>query len=76
MKWRNPEFLKGIFQYCKNNQARMNDAEEAKSHIDAGNFAIASENWDRLKEINFNLLDLLPSGTKDKITSTRIGFGL
>lgn len=76
MKWRNPGFLKGIFQYCKNNQARMNDAEEAKSHIDAGNFAIASENWDRLKEINFNLLDLLPSGTKDKITSTRIGFGL
>jgi molecular chaperone DnaK len=76
MKWRNPEFLKGIFQYCKNNQARMNDAEEAKSHIDAGNFAIASENWDRLKEINFNLLDLLPTGTKDKITSTRIGFGL
>lgn len=76
MKWRNPEFLKGIFQYCKNNQARMNDTEEAKSHIDAGNFAIASENWDRLKEINFNLLDLLPSGTKDKITSTKIGFGL
>jgi molecular chaperone DnaK len=76
MKWRNPEFLKGIFQYCKNNQARMNGGEEAKSHIDAGNFAIASENWDRLKEINFNLLDLLPSGTKDKITSTRIGFGL
>jgi molecular chaperone DnaK len=76
MKWRNPEFLKGIFQYCKNNQARMNDAEEAKSHIDAGSFAIASENWDRLKEINFNLLDLLPSGTKDKIASTRIGFGL
>jgi molecular chaperone DnaK len=76
MKWRNPEFLKGIFQYCKNNQARMNDAEEAKSHIDAANFAIASENWDRLREINFNLLDLLPSGTKDKITSTRIGFGL
>ncbi len=76
MKWRNPEFLKGIFQYCKNNQTRMNDAEEAKSHIDAGNFAIASENWDRLKQINFNLLDLLPSGTKDKITSTKIGFGL
>jgi molecular chaperone DnaK len=76
MKWRNPEFLKGIFQYCKNNQARMNNAEEAKSHIEAGNFAIESENWERLKEINFNLLDLFPSGTKDKITSTRIGFGL
>jgi molecular chaperone DnaK len=43
----------------------MNDQTQAKSLIDAGNFAIESQNWDRLREINFNLLDLLPRGTKD-----------
>jgi molecular chaperone DnaK len=76
IKWRTPDFLKGIFQFCKNNQSKMNSQDEAKSHIDAGNFALASENWDRLREINFELLDLLPKGTKDSITKTVIGIGL
>ena len=67
IKWRNPDFLKSIFQYCKNNQSKMNDEKEAKSHIDAGNFAIESENWDRLKEINFELLDLIPTERKKDI---------
>lgn len=75
IRWRTPDFLKGIFQFCKNNQSKMNRQDEAKSHIDAGNFALASENWDRLREINFELLDLLPKGTRDSIPSTRIGFG-
>jgi molecular chaperone DnaK len=76
IRWRTPDFLKGIFQFCKNNQSKMNSQDEAKSHIDAGNFALASENWDRLREINFELLDLLPKGTKDSITKTVIGIGL
>lgn len=76
IRWRTPDFLKGIFQYCKNNQSKMNNLDEAKSHIDAGNFALASENWERLREINFELLDLLPKGTKDSITSTIMGIGL
>ena len=76
IRWRIPDFLKGIFQFCKNNQSKMNSQDEAKSHIDAGNFALASENWDRLREINFELLDLLPKSTRDSIPSTRIGFGL
>jgi molecular chaperone DnaK len=76
IRWRTPDFLKGIFQFCKNNQSKMNSQDEAKSHIDAGNFALASENWDRLREINFELLDLLPKSTRDNIPTTRIGFGL
>ena len=75
IRWRTPDFLKGIFQFCKNNQSKMNSQDEAKSHIDAGNFALASENWDRLREINFELLDLLPKNTRDNIPTTRIGFG-
>lgn len=75
MKWRNPEFLKGVFNWCKTNQTRMNDQSQAKSLIDAGNFAIESQNWDRLSEINSGLLNQLPS-QPDKETLTKIGFGL
>ncbi len=75
IRWRTPEFLTGIFQWCKNNQAKMNDQTQAKSLIDAGNFAIESQNWERLSEINSGLLNLLPKGAEKEAT-TRIGFGL
>jgi molecular chaperone DnaK len=75
IRWRTPDFLKGIFQWCKNNQTRMNDQTQAKSLVDAGNFAIESQNWERLSEINSRLLNLLPKGAEKEAT-TRIGFGL
>ena len=53
----------------------MNDQAQAKSLVDAGNFAIESQNWDRLSEINSGLLNLLPKGAEKEAT-TRIGFGL
>jgi molecular chaperone DnaK len=75
IRWRTPEFLTGIFQWCKRNQTRMNDQAQAKSLVDAGNFAIESQNWERLSEINSGLLNLLPKGA-EKEAATRIGFGL
>jgi molecular chaperone DnaK len=75
IRWRTPEFLTGIFNWCKNNQTRMNDQTQAKSLVDAGNFAIESQNWERLSEINSGLLNLLPKGSEKEAT-TRIGFGL
>ena len=75
IRWRTPDFLKGIFAHLKNKHSKMNDQSQAKSLVDAGNFAIESQNWDRLREINFGLLDLLPRGSKKEIT-TKIGFGL
>lgn len=75
IRWRTPAFLKDIFQWCKNNQTRMNDQAQAKSLIDAGNFALESQNWERLSEINSGLLNLLPRGAEKEAT-TRIGFGL
>ncbi|MBK9482698.1 MAG: hypothetical protein IPO02_12130 [Bacteroidetes bacterium] len=74
INWRTPEFLKGVFQYLKNNQSRMNDQHKQKV-IDAGNFAIASQNWDRLKEINSDYL-IYYQLVQEKEASTRIGFGL
>ena len=75
IRWRTPDFLKGIFAGLQRDQVKMNDQSQAKSLIDAGNFAIESQNWDRLREINFGLLDLLPRGSKEEMT-TKIGFGL
>jgi molecular chaperone DnaK len=75
IKWRTPDFLTGIFNWLKGEQTKMNDQTQAKSLVDAGKFAVESQNWDRLREINFGLLDLLPKGAKEQIT-TKIGFGL
>ncbi len=75
IRWRTPDFLKDIFNWLLQEQPKMNDQSQAKSLIDAGNFAIESQNWDRLKEINYGLLDLLPRGSKEEMT-TKIGFGL
>jgi molecular chaperone DnaK len=75
IRWRTPDFLTNIFQWSKNNQTRMNDQIQAKSLVDAGNFAIESQNWERLSEINSGLLNLLPKGAEKEAT-TRIGFGL
>ena len=66
---------KKIFNWLKGEQPKMNDQTQAKSLVDAGKFAVESQNWDRLREINFGLLDLLPRGAKEQIT-TKIGFGL
>lgn len=75
IRWRTPEFLVGIFKWCRDNQTRMNDQAQAKSLVDAGVFAIESRNWERLAEINIGLLNLLPRGAEKEAT-TRIGFGL
>lgn len=75
IRWRTPDFLIGIFNWLKGEQPKMNDQTQSKSLVDAGKFAVDSQNWDRLREINYGLLDLLPRGAKEQIT-TKIGFGL
>lgn len=75
INWRTPKFLTGVFNWLKGEQPKMNDQAQAKSLLDAGKFAVESQNWDRLREINYGLLDLLPRGAKEQ-ASTKIGFGL
>lgn len=75
IKWRTPSFLTGLFNHLKTQSVKMNDQTQAKSLIDGGNFAIESENWDRLRDINYGLLDLLPRDSRAQ-ASNKIGFGL
>lgn len=71
--WRTPDFLKEVFNNLKQAKTKMNDLSKAKSYVDAGNIAIQTENWDRLREINSELIDLLPRGSEQEII-TKIGF--
>jgi molecular chaperone DnaK len=73
--WRVPSFLDEIFNWLKGLRQKMNDQPQAKSLIDAGEFAKTSENWDRLREVNMGLLSLLPKEGKEEM-ATKIGFGL
>jgi len=75
MRWRSPEFLSLLFEWCKNNKVKMNDQSQAKSLIEAGNISIENQNWDRIGEICRGLLNLMPKGTTNDV-NTRIGFGL
>jgi molecular chaperone DnaK len=75
INWRTPEYLTNVFLWLKSEQTKMNDQSQAKNLISAGMFAAESENWDRLKEINYGLLSLLPNTTTQQI-ATKIGFGL
>ena len=73
IRWRTPEYLESGFNWLVEMQPKMNDQSNSKSLIDAGRFAVKSQNWDRLREVNIDLLDLLPSGAKEQMTR-KIGF--
>ena len=71
--WRTPQFLVGMFKnLVQNHRTQFNDQNQAKSLIEAGKFAIQSENWDRLGEVNQGLLNLLPRTIQTQVT--KIGF--
>lgn len=71
--WRTPEFLVSIFKNIVQQREKMNDQTQAKSLIEAGKFAVQSENWDRLGEINQGLIHLLPRREQHQVTY-KIGF--
>jgi len=75
INWRTPDFLTRVFNWLKVEHPKMNDQTQAKSLIDAGKFAVESQNWDRLKEINYGLLDLLRKEDRPKFEH-KIGFGI
>lgn len=71
--WGTPEFLIAIFKDLSQKATKMNDQTQAKSLLDAGKFAIESQNWDRLGEIDSALINLLPKSVQKEI-NTKIGF--
>jgi molecular chaperone DnaK len=65
--FRTPAFLVGWFNSMKERRERFNDQDQAKTLIEAGGAAIADENYDRLRKIDFDLSALLPEGDQDEV---------
>ena len=72
--WRTPAFLEGRFRRLLEKPQLFNDQEQAKSLMEAGNLAITSKNYDRLREINIGLINLLPKSAQQEATTGKIGF--
>lgn len=72
--WRTPEFLIGRFKRLIEKPQLFNDQEQAKSLIEAGNMAIMNKNFDRIREIIFGLISLLPKSAQQEAKTSKIGF--
>jgi molecular chaperone DnaK len=72
--WRTPSFLEGRFNRLVNKPQLFNDQEQSKSLVEAGNLAIANKNYDRLREINIGLINLLPKSAQQDERIGKIGF--
>ena len=72
--WRTPSFLEARFKRLIDKPQLFNDQEQSKSLIEAGHLAITNKNFDRLREINWGLISLLPKGAQKDERTGKIGF--
>ncbi|MCK9404101.1 MAG: Hsp70 family protein [Chitinophagaceae bacterium] len=72
--WRTPSFLEARFKRLIEKPQLFNDQEQAKSLMEAGNLAVTNKNFDRLREINWGLISLLPKSAQKDAESGKIGF--
>jgi molecular chaperone DnaK len=63
--WRVPEFLMGLFRHlAKDSMAQYEDQMQAMSLIQMGAKAIQAEDWPRLRDVNMQLLQMLPRSAR------------
>jgi molecular chaperone DnaK len=72
--WRTPSFLEARFKRLIDKPQLFNDQEQAKSLMEAGHLAITNKNYDRLREIIWGLINLLPKGAQQDASTGKIGF--
>ncbi len=75
--WRTPDFLESKFKRLIEKPQLFNDQNQARSLMEAGHLAISNKNYDRLRQVNFDLISLLPNtpNTNSKNDKEgRIGF--
>ena len=71
--WRTPSFLENRFNRLIEKPQLFNDQEQAKSLIESGNLAITNKNYDRLKEVNWGLIALLPKSAQQEAKTGKFG---
>jgi len=67
--WRTPDWLEAKFKRLIEKPQLFNEQNQAKSLMEAGHLAIANKNYDRLRQVNFDLISLLPN-TPNKNSKT------
>ena len=72
--WRTPSFLEFKFKTLIAKPQLFNDQEQAKILSEAGNIAITNKNYDRLREVNWGLIALLPKNSQQEASTGKIGF--
>ena len=72
--WKTPEFLENKFNRLIEKPQLFNDQSQAKTLIEVGKTAIANKNYDRLRQINLDLISL--SGSKKSNSSNDYKEGL
>jgi len=71
--WRTPLFLENRFKRLIEKPQLFNDQEQAKSLIESGNLAISNKNYDRLREVNWGLISLLPKNAQREAKTGKFG---
>ena len=66
--WRNHDFLLETFEWLEDISHTLKNPELAAGLIFTGKQARDSENWDKLSEVNNNLIDLIPPKQKESYT--------
>ncbi len=72
--WRTPSFLEFKFKTLIAKPQLFNDQEQAKILSEAGSIAITNKNYDRLREVNWGLIALLPKNPQQEASTGQIGF--
>ncbi len=57
--WKTPVFLEDKFKHLIEKPQLFNDQSQAKTLIEVGHTAIENKNYDRLRQINLDLISLL-----------------
>lgn len=71
--WRTPSFLENRFKRLIEKPQLFNDQEQSKSLIESGNLAISNKNYDRLREVNWGLISLLPKNAQQEAKTGKFG---
>jgi len=72
--WRLPVFLQGVFQNIERQAPRMNNLEQADFLIQEGRRVLQQQDWNALRSINHQLINLLPVGARQAVQTRKIGF--
>lgn len=71
--WRTPAWLTGLFRWISERRSTLNDAEQGRVLLDAGELAINNANFERLAAIDSQLVNLLPNESQEEVRRAGVG---